>query len=198
MRTFRKSMLIAMIVMVATVGFANGNKPNVKVEKVGAKTIALYASGLGAGKTQVQLKDENGLILHQMVSDNNQKVVKKFDLKALPVGNYTLETENESSFTTVPIVISTSEVVVKQADQIIIIKPVIRQNGNLLDIIMPNEDSTQVSIIIYDSNSNRLYKEILESSTELRRYNFSKLDKGGYTIKMRAHGKDFIQFVALK
>lgn len=198
MRTFRKSVLIAMMVMVAAVSFANGNKPNVKVEKVGVKMIALYASGLGASKTQVQLRDENGFILHQMVSDNNEKVTKKFDLKSLPAGNYSIEVENETSFSTTPIVVTAAEANVNAADQVVIIKPVIRQNGDMLDIIMPSEDTTAVSVIIYDSNFDQVYKGTMDGSIEMKRYDLSKLGKGGYSVKMRAQGKDFIQFVALK
>lgn len=198
MRTFRKSVLIAMMVMVAALSFANGNKPNVKVEKVGAKTVALYASGLGASKTQVQLRDENGLILHQMVSDNNEKVAKRFDLNALPAGNYAIEIENETSFSTTPVKVTALEATVNSADQVVIVKPVVRQNGDVLDVIMPSEDTTMVSVIIYDSNLVPVYKETVDGTTELRRYDLSKLSKGAYRIKMRAQGKDFIQFVALK
>lgn len=198
MRTFRKSVLIAMMVMVAALSFANGNKPNVKVEKVGVKTIALYASGLGASKTQVQLRDENGLILHQMVSDNNEKVAKRFDLNALPAGNYSIEIENETSFSATPVKVTADEATVNTADQVVIVKPVVRQNGDVLDLIMPSEDTTAVSVIIYDSNLNPVYRETVAGTTELRRYDLSKLGKGAYRVKMSAQGKDFIQFVALK
>ncbi len=198
MRTFRKSVLIAMMVMVAALSFANGNKPNVKVEKVGAKTVALYASGLGTSKTQVQLRDENGLILHQMVSDNNEKVAKRFDLNALPAGNYSIEIENETSFSATPVQVTADEATVNTADQVVIVKPVVRQNGDVLDVIMPSEDTTAVSVIIYDSNLNPVYRETVAGTTELRRYDLSKLGKGAYRVKVSAQGKDFIQFVALK
>lgn len=198
MRTFRKSMLIAMMVMVAALSFANGNKPNVKVEKVGAKTIALYASELGASKTQVQLRDENGLVLHQLVSDNNEKVSKRFDLNALPAGNYSIEIENETSFITTTVQLTDLEATVNTADQVVIVKPVVRQNGDLLDIIMPSEDTTSVNVIIYDSNSDQVFKETVNGTTELRRYDLSRLSKGGYTVKMISQGKKFIQFIALK
>lgn len=198
MRTLRKSVLIAMMVMVAALSFANGNKPNVKVEKVGAKTVALYASGLGASKTQVQLRDENGLILHQMVSDNNEKIAKRFDLNALPVGNYSIEIENETSFSATPVQVTADDATVKTADQVVIVKPIVRQNGDILDIIMPSEDTSAVSVIIYDNNFDQVYKETVDGTTELRRYDLSKLGKGAYRIKMSAQGKEFIQFVALK
>lgn len=198
MKTMRKSLLIAMMVMATAVVFANGVKPNVKVEKVGAKMVALQASQLGTSQTQVQLKDENGLVLHKVVLNNNEKVNKRFDLTSLPAGNYDLEVENETSFTTTPIEVTASAAFVLDADQVMIIKPVVRQNGDLLDIILPGEDSASVSVTIFDSNLKPVYRETVEGDTELRRYDLSKLGKGGYRIKMRAQGREFIQFVALK
>lgn len=198
MKTLRKSLLTAMMVMVTALGFANGNKPNVKVETVGAKTIALYASGLGTSRTQVQLKDENGSVLHQMVSHKNVSVTKKFDLASLPAGSYFIEVENETSFSAVPVEITENEAHVMSADQVVIIKPVVRQNGDMLDIIMPGEDTARVSVTIYDGNFKAVYKETVESNVEMRRYDLSNLGKGGYRIKMQAQGKEFIQFVALR
>jgi len=198
MKTMRKSLLIAMMVMATAVVFANGNKPNVKVEKIGTKMVSLKASQLGTSQTQVQLKNENGIVLHRLVLHNNEIVNKRFDLTSLPAGNYDLEVENETSFTTTPIEVSASAAFVLDADQVMIIKPVVRQNGDLLDIIMPSEDSTSVSVTIFDSNLNPVYKETVNGNTEMRRYDLSKLGKGGYRIKMRAQGKEFIQFVALK
>lgn len=198
MRTLRKSMLIAMMIMATAMSFANGNKPNVKVEKVGAKMIALQASQLGTSKTKVQLKDENGLILHSAVLNNNEKVNKRFDLTSLPAGNYSIEVENEVAFTTTPIEIIGRQAYVISGDQVTIVKPVVRQIGDFLDVILPSEDTASVNVTIYDDSFKPLYTETLNSTTELRRYDLSKLVKGGYNVKMTTKGKDFIRFVALK
>ena len=198
MKTLKRSLLIAMMVMATAVVFANGDKPNVKVENVGPKMVAVQASQLGSSQTQVQLKDENGLVLHKVVLNNNEKVNKRFDLTSLPAGNYDLEVENETSFTTTPIEVTASAAFVLDADQVTIIKPVVRQNGNLLDIILPSEDSASVSVTIFNNDLKPVYRETVDGSTELRRYDLSKLGKGGYRIKMRAQGREFIQFVALK
>jgi virulence-associated protein VagC len=197
MKTFRKSMLIAMMVMVPALSFANGNKPTVKVKKVGAKTIALYTSQQGAGKTHVKLKDQNGLVLHEIVSKNDKEVTKKLDLTVLPNGDYSIEVENEASFVATPLRLEANQVFIQQTDQVVIIKPVIRQNGDIVDLIMPDEDNAFINIRIYDKHSQRLYRETVEGSATLRRYDFSKLGKGNYSIRMKTKGQEFIQFVAL-
>jgi hypothetical protein len=63
---------------------------------------------------------------------------------------------------------------------------------------MPSEDSASVEVSIYDSNFNRLFKETVAGTNDLRRYNLSQLAQGDYRIKMNAGGKEFIQFVAVK
>ena len=198
MKTLRKVMLTVMMVMVAAVGFANGNKPEVNVKALGAKVVSVQAQGLGNSETKVQIKNENGVILHQLVADNSDKYVKRLDLTALPEGNYTLELENETSFTATPIKLEAEVAKVMSQDQIMIIKPVVRQNGNMLDLIMTGDTATSVDVTIYDGNLKPVFKETVDGSTELRRYDLSRLGNGGYRIKLNARGKEFIQFVALR
>ena len=48
--------------------------------------------------------------------------------------------------------------------------------------------------VMHIYNFKAVYKETVESDVEMRRYDLSKLGKGGYRIKMQAQGKEFIQF----
>ena len=85
MKTMR-NLLTIMMVMVSTFVFANDN-PTVKVKSVNAKSISVNISGLGAIKTQVQLKSEKGSILYK-ASSNAENFARRLD--ALPVGNYSI------------------------------------------------------------------------------------------------------------
>jgi hypothetical protein len=87
---------------------------------------------------------------------------------------------------------------VLQDSKVVIMKPVIRRNGDLLDIFLPSENAAEVEISIYDSNFNRVFKETVGQNSDLRRYNLSQLAQGDYSIKMNTGGKEFIQFVAVK
>jgi hypothetical protein len=198
MKNLNKVMLIVIMVMASTMSFANGDKPTVKVQTVGAKTIALTASGFGTSETQIKLRDEKGSILHTERILGENEYSKKFDLNSLKTGTYYIEVENETSFSTVSVEVSAVSTNVLNDSKVVIMKPVIRRNGDLLDILMPSEDSASVEVSIYDSNFKRVFKETVAGSNDLRRYNLSQLAQGDYRIKMNAGGKEFIQFVAVK
>lgn len=193
----RKVLLTAVMVMASTFVIANDTKPSVKVEKVGMKSVVVSTKGLGEATAHIQLKDENGSVLYSAQSEKGQKFAKRFDLAALEAGNYTIEVENELSFTATPLSINADSAWINGDDQITIIKPVIRQNGEKLDIILPTENNNEVSITIFDSNFRKLTSESFNGEA-LKRFDLSKLKQGSYTVKMRTSGRNFVQSVSIK
>lgn len=196
MKTMKKVLLTAMMVMVSTFAIANDNEPSVKVEKAGVKSVVVFAQGLGGYKTQVQLKDKKGSMIYGAYTQKEQKFVKKFDLSSLKAGQYTLEVENESILTTTPVVLNTDSVWIVSADQVTIIKPVIRKNGEKLDVIIP-DNNRDVLITIYDSNFRKLASESVNGEP-VKRFDLSQLVQGAYTVKIRTRGRNFVQSVSIK
>ena len=129
MKNLNKVLLTVAIVVASTFALANDDKPNVKVERSGAKAFAVITYDTGKSQTQIQLKTENGSTLYNAVSSNDQYFAKTLDINTLPSGNYALEVENNGSFTSTPIVIAEDSAFVNLADQVTIIKPMICQNG---------------------------------------------------------------------
>lgn len=197
MKTIRKVLLTAVMVMASTLVIANDTKPSVKVEKVGTKSVVVSTKGLGEARAHIQLKDENGSVLYSAQSVKGQNFAKRFDLAALEAGNYTIEVENEMSFTATPLSINADSAWVNGEDQVTIIKPVIRQNGEKLDIIMPIANNDEVSVTIFDSNFKKLSTESFTGEA-MKRFDLSKLEQGSYTVKMRTNGRNFVQSVSIK
>ncbi len=194
MKTMR-NLLTIMMVMVSTFVFANDN-PTVKVERVNAKSISVNISGLEAIKTQVQLKSENGSILYK-ASSNTETFAKRLDLNALPAGNYSIEVENNNTFTSTPVVIADDSAYVNVSSQVTIVKPRVLVNGERLDVILPTEEAAAVLVTIYDRDMNKLAIEPINGES-LKRFDLSKLTAGSYTVKMETKGKSFVQSVSLK
>lgn len=197
MKNLNKVLLTAAMVVVSTFALANDDKPNVKVERSGAKSFAVIAYDMGETQTQIQLKSENGSTLYNAVSSNGQHFAKRLDLNTLPSGNYALEVENNGSFTSTPIVIANDSAFVNLADQVTIIKPVICQNGEKLDIILPDEAEAAALVTIYDAQNRKIATESLIGN-ELKRFDLSQLEKGAYTFKVETKGKNFMQSVSVK
>ncbi|OEK02225.1 hypothetical protein BFP97_12165 [Roseivirga sp. 4D4] len=197
MKTMRKVLLTAVMVMASTFVIANDTKPSVNVEKVGMKSVVVSTKGLGEATAHIQLKDENGSVLYSAQTIKGQKFAKRFDLTALEAGNYTIEVENEMSFTATPLSINADSAWITSEDQVTIVKPVIRQNGEKLDIILPTDNNEEVSITIFDSNFRKLTSESFGGEA-LKRFDLSKLEQGSYTVKMRTNGRNFVQSVSIK
>ncbi|MBO3699027.1 hypothetical protein [Roseivirga sp. E12] len=193
----RKVLLTAVMVMASTFVIANDTKPSVSVEKVGMKSVVVSTKGLGEATAHIQLKDENGSVLYSAETNKGQKFAKRFDLTALEAGNYTIEVENEVSFTATPLSINADSAWINADDQVTIIKPVIRQNGEKLDIILPTDNNDKVSITIFDSKFRKLTSESFGGEA-LKRFDLSKLEQGSYTVKMRTKGRNFVQSVSIK
>ena len=194
MKTMR-NLLTIMMVMVSTFVFANDN-PTVKVERVNAKSISVNISGLGAIKTQVQLKSEKGSILYK-ASSNAENFARRLDLNALPVGNYSIEVENNNTFTSTPVVIADDSAYVNVTSQVTIVKPRVLMNGKQLDVILPSEEEAAVLVTIYDRDMNKLAIEPINGEL-LKRFDLSKLTTGNYTVKIETKGKSFVQSFSLK
>jgi len=193
----KKVLLTAIMVMVSTFAIANDNKPSVRIEKAGLKSLVVFVKGLGESETQIKLKDQNGLTLYNTQTQEGLEFAKKFDLRSLEAGNYTVEVENELSFTATPILINSDSAWINSEDQVTILKPVLRQTGGKLDIILPSDDCDDVIVTIYDSNFKKLASENFDGAA-LKRFDLSQLAQGAYTVKMKTKGRNFVQSVSVK
>lgn len=197
MRNLNKFMLTAAMVVASTFAFANNSKPYIKVERSGAKAFAIIVGGHESELTQIKLRLENGSTLYSASAKNGQDFGKRLDLNNLTEGNYSLEVENKERFISTPIVIAKDSAFVNAEDQVTIIKPVICQNGEKVDIIMPNESQSNALVTIYDSQNRKLKAEKV-TKEQTTRFDLTALEAGTYTLRVETKGKFFMQSVSIK
>lgn len=197
MKNMNKVLLTAAMVVASTFALANDDKPYVKVERSGAKEFAVITCSDAVAETQIKLRSENGLTLYSASTQVGERFGKRLDLNDLPAGSYALEVENHESFTSTPIMIKQDSAFVNDADQVTILKPVISQNGQKLDIVLPGDQEAQALVTIYDGQNNKLISESI-SGDILKRFDLSRLEKGAYTLKVATKGKNFMQSVSVK
>lgn len=197
MRNLNKFMLTAAMVVASTFAFANDSKPYFKVERSGAKAFAVIVGGHESELTQIKLSLENGSTLYSASAKNGQDFGKRLDLNNLTDGTYALEVENKERFISTPIVITKDSAFVNAEDQVTIIKPVICQNGEKVDIIMPNEAQADALVTIYDSQNRKLKAEKV-SKEQTTRFDLTALEAGTYTLRVETKGKFFMQSVSIK
>lgn len=194
MKTMKKLMLTAVMIMVSTFALANDNKPAVKIEKTGVKTFAVIAYGLNEGETEIAFRDQDGRILYSTTLKGGERYAKKLDLNNLPNGKYMLEVENKLSFTATPLDVSAVSAVAQLDGQVTISKPLVHQNGGKLDIILASDSAADVTI--YDNNARKIATETV-AGTSHKRFDLTKLEKGDYTVMVKTGGRNFIQSVSL-
>lgn len=196
MKTMNKIMLTIMIVMISTIAFANNEKPVVKVERVGAKSLAVIAYHLGEESTQIQLKSNNGKTLYRANVEQGNKFAQKLNLSTIAAGDYTLEIENNNTFTAIPVKLDKDSAFINSDDQVTIVKPKLCLTGSNLDILTA-DISNDVWVSIYNDQNQRIALEKI-SDASLKRFNLSQLNDGNYTVQMTTKGRKFVQSVALK
>lgn len=197
MRNLNKFMLTAAMVVASTLALANNGEPYVKVERSGAKAFAIIVGGHESELTQIKLRLENGSTLYSASAKNGQDFGKRLDLNNLTEGIYSLEVENKERFISTPIVIAKDSAFVNAEDQVTIIKPVICQNGEKVDIIMPNEAQADALVTIYDSQNRKLKAEKV-TKEQTTRFDLTALEAGTYTLRVETKGKFFMQSVSIK
>ena len=92
-----KTQILILIVSALTLSvFASGN-PTMMAEK--SKSLVVETSLWKSDKVNIQIKEASGVtILDETVK--NTKNLRKYNLKNLPEGNYTLEISNDLKITT--------------------------------------------------------------------------------------------------
>lgn len=197
MKNMNKVLLTAAMVVASTFALANGDKPYVRVERSGAKSFAVIAHSTTEEGAQIKLRTENGSTLYSATIQNGQDFGKRLELNNLPEGNYALEVESRGSFVSTPIEIKNDSAFANLKDQVTVLKPVICQNGQKVDIIMPNDTEAIALVTIYDSQNRKLKSETA-NNMKTTRFDMTKLAAGTYTLRVETKGKSFMQSVSIK
>lgn len=195
MKTMKKVMLTIVIVMISTFAIANV-KPTVKVKSVEAKTVAVVAYGYGEAKTDITLRSGNGQVYYRETIKAGDNFAKRLDMSEMPKGEYTIEVENSDSFTAIPVMVDLTSAIVKNEDEVTIVKPRLSVIGDKLNVAFADAFTQEVWVSIYDTNANRLVYEKV-SAENMKRFDLSKLAKGQYTVHMSTEGKKFVQSLSL-
>lgn len=183
----------------ATTSFAPvDEKPIVKV--IGAqaeKMLNIRLANLVAERTNVTLRDKDGVVIFQDVIKKSPAYAKAWNVATLPAGDYTLHIENETLEIVQPVVIEDNAVHVTN-DIKEYTKPVIEFASNKLRIAAtPTQAAkTGLEIAIMDNTNNVLFEtaETLYSKTE-KHFDLSQLYPGEYQVKVTAADKSYFSTI---
>ena len=191
----KKSLLIVAVLTTVVINANNIN--NVFVNVIDAKLIDLKLNN-SDGDLQISIKDTYGEVLH-IEEFEGSSFYQKYDLNTLPVGDYYFEIEGQTKINKMPFKVTSKGIEFQNEINSTYYKPTIRQEGDLVFITKVALTDENLTIVLYDHDSNTLYKEELNNNVELgKTLNLVKLKAGSYNLLLKSGGKVFEQKIYKK
>lgn len=198
MKTLIKHSLIVAVVFTSLMSYASGVEPLVRVVGKNDKTFTLFLNDLKSQQVKVFIKDENGIVLHNEDLNTNTGYFKKFDLSALPSGEYTLEVEDETIIKVMPFNVSISAVNFSKGDETEVFKPHLRLRGNMVDVMFYAVEQRPTVVTVYDVDGNLLKNDRVAAGQNFEKvFDFSNVESGTYSINFHNGNRIFTEEVEI-
>jgi len=177
---FKKSVL-GLLLLTATLASANVNFKNVKIFSENSKSLNLQLNN-NDGESEIFIKDKYGIQLYNE-QFNGKQFSKKFDLALLPDGEYIVEIEGQTKIRVLPFNVSGSKVEVLENSKVLIYKPIIRVEGDLVYISKFSSMNENLKIAFFDADNNLLLEDKLDNKMVTGKiFNIRLLPKGNYKV----------------
>lgn len=159
--------------------------PTISIRNLGTntKSIALYIENPDMMALTISLIDEDDVKLHNDILDEQDSFAKRYNLKNLPAGEYTIVIENNYFIKSQPIHVGGDDVKVMKEEEVTIYKPAIKRNGNFIDFDMLLLGDAKVVLKIVDYKGRSNFVEVIENEEWIqKRFNIGKLEEGDYSL----------------
>jgi hypothetical protein len=181
-----KTQLFILFFSIASLSvFASGN-PSVYAEK--NKSLIVKTNTWKSAKVNVQIKEATGVtILEETLI--SAKAGRKYNLKNLPDGQYTLEMSDDLRITIQNFFIRNNEVVVSN-DINTIYKPFILTGNNNVDVNLMTLGKGAL-LNITDKDNNIVFAQKLDTTAVHKRFDITSLSSGTYSVNIAMSGRSF-------
>lgn len=164
------------------------NVSKFSVKESDKNSFSLQLLNVKNPKIQVSFKDSKGYTLYNETVLQPSLNKKKFNIKDLPSGIYTLIVAYDNIIKIQPIVKGNKAIEIKAEDAQTIYEPVFRQHSDYLDINMLCLKKMKYSLSIMDSEGHVIYSGATDPNKSLqKRFNLSSLASGRYTFSVEVN-----------
>ncbi|APZ45972.1 hypothetical protein BW723_06545 [Polaribacter reichenbachii] len=187
MMTIKRKVLVAVFMLATVLNYAN-NADGKNV--VNTKSVKVVFNEVKKGQ-QLTIKDVHGVVLYTENVAKEGKLIKTFDFSQLIDGSYTLELEKDFQIIVKSIKIEEGKVILNDASEKVILKPVVRNEDNLLMITKIAFDKQPLDVALYYNNE-IIYSETVEGDSILNRvYKLDEALKGDYKVVIQNNGRRY-------
>jgi hypothetical protein len=187
-----KNVLVLFLAIFTSVSlFANDGNFSILTDKDSKTMVIDLKKNLG-GNVVISIVSLDGETVFSEAFKADKKA-RKYNLSNLKVGTYTLIIEDEEKVSSKKVHISKASLLVDNKIEEMI-KPTVISNGDFWVLNVVN--LVGANIIITDEDGNKIYSQVVESSSLNKRFNVSKLPSGTYYINYDLNGKTFSNTVS--
>ncbi|KGL59214.1 hypothetical protein ATE90_0061 [Polaribacter sp. Hel1_33_96] len=188
MKTIKTKVLVVVFLLGTFVNFANrADVSNV----LNTKNIKLVFNEVKKGHL-LTIKDKDGTIIRSETVSKPGLLAKVFDLSSLSDGTYTIELNKDFEIIVKTLEVKNRTVIFNENSKIVIFKPVIRNEENILMISKIAFDKKPSKISLY-YNDEIIYSETIKSEMILNRaYKLDKDEKGDYKVVIYNNKRSYV------
>lgn len=176
---------------------------NFSVQSMDENTISLKLTKESQSAIQVTLRDIYGVIMHNETLSENNVNNRKYNLRNLPSGKYTLTVAYDDVLQIQKIYKQFDKIEIDSDNLHTLYHPTFEKHSEYFDLEMLSFSKQKINLKIRDDEGRIIYSEDnLLNGLFKKRFNLSKLDKGEYTISVRVVGtagtvinKEFVQSI---
>jgi len=188
MKTILKFSVIVAFMLSTVVSMANETKSYLKAS-FNAKSMIFQLDGLSK-EASITFMDTEEVVLYSESILNQKNYIKKFDLRNLKEGVYSLNMEDNLKI--IKYILSVEDKNVKVLTKEETYKPIFKRTGDIVSVNFLNIDSKVVHIKVYDSENRILFKEVVANDIVIEKaFNFEKAYKDTYTVAIKRDDKTY-------
>jgi hypothetical protein len=175
----KKLLTLLFVAGIATGAFAKTENTSVLIRKTETTKVAVSFNEAPQGTVIVKITDsENRLILRDRIS-KDEAFAKKYDLKALPQGSYSVEVADESG------VLSTASFNNFVAETPAVFSRVSPMGDNQYRLLVSNLNAKDVQVLIYDGDK-LIHTETIDNPQGLHKiYTIDNVSGAGINFKVK-------------
>lgn len=164
----KKLFTMLFVAGIATGAFAKNDEKSIEIRQTEPTKVMVAVASAPEGVLTVKITDaDNQLVLRDRIT-KTQAFAKRYDLNALPVGEYSIEVSDANG--TLRTATFNTEVVVKP----LVFTRVTEMGSNQYRLLVANMESKDVTVAIYDGDR-MIHSEVIDNPQGLHKiYTISK------------------------
>lgn len=191
----KKILKLSLVLVIALTTFsvqANESDFLLKVKSEQGKRITFAFNEVN--KIALTIYDANDKLINSEELNSNGTITRTYDLNALPEGTYFLEAETGFKVSRYEISVIGKIALLSESPLSVVYKPIFSNINGLISLSILNFEKSPISIKIYDTENNEVYKsDLLTDQNVVKFFDINETGSKNYTFVMSYNNKTFIK-----